>query len=48
MKPFEGLRLVKFVTYLLLQLNKRDSAAAINSLQNTLFFFSSSWKKANT
>ena len=39
MKHCEDLRLLKFVTYLLLQLNQRDSATAIKSLQSTLFFF---------
>jgi hypothetical protein len=39
MKHFEDLRLLKFVIYVLLQLNKRESAAAIKSLQNTLFYF---------
>jgi len=39
MKHFEDLRLLNFVTYLLLQLNQRDSATAIKSLQNTLVFF---------
>ena len=39
MKQFEDLRLLNFVTYLLLQLNQRDGATAIKCLQNSLFFF---------